>query len=226
MIYTQTQINREDNSASTAWDKFLPQYSKALQRPLVLNHTGELKYLVRNSIPMDYLFFWGHVQRGNEISSACLSQWYPASFTMYGKEFKTAEHWMMYNKALLFKDHQKAQEILDAETPREAKSLGREVQNFDFHKWTAAADKILILGNIEKFTQNPSLGNFLKGTLSRVLVEASPYDKIYGIGMKTTDPKVTDPYSWRGKNKLGFVLMQVRKILREGNCIDQKITLP
>lgn len=122
----------------------------------------------------------------------------------------------MYHKAILFNDIKIANKILKSESPREQKSLGRKVSNFDINRWNKKAKDVVETGNYCKFTQNNNLKKILLETYPKILVEASPYDKIWGIGLNETDAKRTRPENWPGTNWLGIVLTKVRnKILLE-----------
>jgi len=158
-----------------------------------------------------FLFFWGHQpKKKGLIDKSCCSQWYPSIFEVDGISYLTAEHWMMAKKAQLFKDDKIYQKILLAKTPGEAKKLGRQVSNFDPIAWDANKYEIVVTGNISKFSQNPALKEFLLNTKNRVLVEASPVDRIWGIGMGQDNPNSDRPPLWNGENLLGFALMEVR----------------
>ena len=158
-----------------------------------------------------YLLFWGHRPRRPEVvDKACLSQWYPATFTLNGVSYPSAEHYMMAEKARLFGDDAAEAAVLAATHPGAAKRAGREVRGFDEARWVAARFGIVVRGNVAKFGQNPALGEFLRGTGERVLVEASPVDRIWGIGLAAKDPAAQDPARWRGLNLLGFALMEAR----------------
>ena len=162
-----------------------------------------------------FVFFWGHsVPKDGSIGKTCFSQWYPASFEVDGVTYATAEHWMMAAKARLFNDSESLEHILVASTPAEAKALGRLVKNFDDVTWKANARRLVTDGNIAKFRQNQQLGDFLLATGNAVLVEASPRDCIWGIGLGQDNPKAQHPDTWRGQNLLGFALMDVREELR------------
>lgn len=134
--------------------------------------------------------------------------------------FNTTEHWMMARKALLYDDSISFQKIIDAQSPSEAKNLGRNVLNFDQTVWDQHKLEIVVKGNFLKFTQNKELQDFLLGTDDNILVEASPYDRIWGIGLDENSPNAKNPLEWRGLNLLGFALMEVREIIR--NKIGQK----
>lgn len=162
---------------------------------------------------LEFLFFWGHTVK-NEITKACFSQWFPFEFEENGIFYNTAEHYMMAGKAKLFNDQQVLEEILKAENPNEAKSLGRKVNNFDPKIWNEHKYEIVKQGNLLKFSQNEEFEKFLLSTNDKILVEASPYDKIWGIGMLETNPKAQNPSEWNGENLLGFALMEVRDELR------------
>ena len=130
-----------------------------------------------------------------------------------GIRYPTAEHWMMAGKARLFDDQATLQEILKTPDPKVAKALGRTVKNFDGAVWEANAPRLVTEGNVAKFGQNEDLRVFLRSTQKAVLVEASPYDKIWGIGLKATDERARHPDTWQGQNLLGFALMDVREEL-------------
>jgi ribA/ribD-fused uncharacterized protein len=163
-----------------------------------------------------YLFFWGHrPARDGSITSSCLSQWWPSPFTVGGVTFATAEHYMMWHKATLFGDTDIASRVLDVRHPNEAKTLGRTVKGFDEDRWVAARYDIVVAGSVAKFGQNPDLKAFLLGTGERVLVEASPLDRVWGIGLAADDPRASNPDQWQGLNLLGQALMEAREVLRK-----------
>jgi ribA/ribD-fused uncharacterized protein len=162
-----------------------------------------------------YLFFWGHQpQPDGSAGKGCFSQWWPAQFTVDGVTYPTAEHFMMTAKALLFGDAEVAARIPSAPHPSDAKKLGRQVRGFDEELWSARRFDLVVAGNVAKFSQNPELRQFLLGTGDRVLVEASPRDRIWGIGMSASNELATSPEHWRGLNLLGFALMEARQQLR------------
>jgi ribA/ribD-fused uncharacterized protein len=160
-----------------------------------------------------FVFFWGHQDTAD--SKACLSQWFPSPFTENEHTFATAEHYMMWRKAILFDDQRTAAKILAAGHPKQAKDLGRQVRNFDQATWEAQRTRIVVDGNTLKFSQHDDMRAFLLGTGDRVLVEASPLDRIWGIGLKEDDPRAEDPARWRGLNLLGFALGDVRNVLAD-----------
>jgi ribA/ribD-fused uncharacterized protein len=127
-----------------------------------------------------------------------------------GQRYPTAEHFMMAEKAALFGDQATRTMVLQAPNPGAAKALGRQVRGFDEATWLENRFSIVARANKAKFAQNPELSLFLKQTGTRVLVEASPIDRIWGIGLAQDDEKVNNPTLWRGLNLLGFALMQVR----------------
>ena len=162
-----------------------------------------------------FLFFWGHQpQRDGSIGAGCLSQWWPARFQVDGVDFATAEHYMMWSKAKLFGDDEIADQVLTVRHPSKAKALGRQVRGFDERRWVAERFEIVVAASVAKFGQHDDLGAFLRGTGDRVLVEASPHDRVWGIGMAASDPAAEDPSQWRGDNLLGFALMRAREILK------------
>ena len=136
---------------------------------------------------MDVIAFYGHrpAPDGPIGARACLSQWYAAPFEVDGITYPTAEHWLMHQKALAFGDSKSG--------------IRRSVAKY---------------GNLAKFTQHSALGRILLSTGDAVLVEASPRDRVWGVGLAFGDPRLSDPEQWRGLNLLGQALMAVRDELR------------
>jgi ribA/ribD-fused uncharacterized protein len=164
-----------------------------------------------------YLFFWGHKPLPNgEIGKSCFSQWWPAQFSVNEISYPTAEHFMMAEKARLFRDEDLRGQILIANSPKAAKQLGRQIKNFREEVWQEFRFQLVVEGNVAKFAQNVELGKFLLGTGDKVLVEASPVDRIWGIGLSAENELAMNAEQWRGLNLLGFALMEVRQRLREG----------
>ncbi|MEU0967939.1 NADAR family protein [Streptomyces sp. NPDC005917] len=162
-----------------------------------------------------YLHFWGHrPTRDGQLSASCLSQWWPSRFVVDGVEYATAEHWMMAGKARLFGDADAESRVLAAAHPAEAKKAGRLVRNFDEAIWERERLGIVVRGSVHKFAADSGPREFLLGTGDRVLVEASPMDRVWGIGLAATDEGAEDPARWRGLNLLGFALMEARERLR------------
>ena len=161
-----------------------------------------------------YLFFWGHTPKDPAVvDAACLSQWFPRAFFVEGVRYATAEHYMMAEKARLFGDAAALALVLESSTPAAAKGAGRAVQGYDDAAWGAARADAVVRGNVAKFSQHADLHAFLAGTGDHVLVEASPRDRIWGIGMGRSNPDAGDPARWRGRNLLGFALMEARERL-------------
>ena len=138
------------------------------------------------------------------------SQWFPCAFSVDGVTFNCAEQFMMHGKARLFGDPEVAQKILAAGHPRMHKALGRKVKGFDDAVWKRERLNIVKAGSRAKFTQNPELLAQLLATKGTVMVEASPYDRIWGIGLAATDPRALDRATWRGQNLLGQILTELR----------------
>lgn len=158
----------------------------------------------------ELLLFYGH-RVTKAVTETCLSQWYPCRFEVDGVTYTSAEQYMMAEKANLFGDEEIRAEILNTDDPRMCKALGRKVKNFDKAVWDKNKEDIVRNGNFEKFMQNDTLRNFLLSTGEKVLVEASPTDRVWGIGMGKNNPDALNPQKWRGQNLLGFTLMAVRK---------------
>lgn len=155
--------------------------------------------------------FWGHqAAKDGSVTASCFSQWWPARMVIEGDAYPTAEHWMMAGKARMFSDDKALAAILAAGSPKQAKALGREVRGFDAARWDDAKREIVMSGNLAKFSQHKELGQFLLSTGNKVIVEASPVDRVWGIGLAADDQRAENPLQWRGENLLGFVLMDVR----------------
>lgn len=179
--------------------------------------TGLTKRVARGE-RVRFLHFWGHRPLPDgRIGPSCLSQWWPAPFTVDGTVFGTAEHYMMWRKAVLFDDREVAGQILAARQPSQAKALGRQVHGFDGQIWQEHRFQIVVAGSVAKFGQHPQLAGYLLGTGDRVLVEASPVDRVWGIGLAAADERANRPAQWRGLNLLGFALMRARAQLRGGD---------
>ena len=179
-----------------------------------MKHNYSLQWLlekVEKGEKVKYLFFWGHTPSNDgTVTKSCFSQWWGSAFEVGGVRYATAEHWMMAKKAELFGDKEMIQKIILAKSPAEAKKLGRKVKNFDPKIWGENCFDIVCEGNYHKFSQHPDLNEFLLNTNQRVLVEASPVDKIWGIGMAQDNAHIENPRLWKGSNLLGFALMEVR----------------
>ena len=150
------------------------------------------------------------------------SQWHPAKIIAYDiplfknqeVAFYNTEQYMMYMKAATFKDKKMMLKIVKEKDPKKVKRLGRQVKNFDCQIWDSVKEEIVFNGNLLKFSQNPHLKNKLLETGDKILVEASPYDRIWGIGMAKNNKNILDSSKWRGKNLLGKALMKVRNCLK------------
>ncbi|MDK2594002.1 MULTISPECIES: NADAR family protein [Pseudoalteromonas] len=175
----------------------------------------KLADFVNQGNKVEYVFFWGHQEKSGKVSKSCFSQWYESTFQEDGNEFLTAEHYMMYHKAKLFGDHDACEKVLCAHSPAKAKAIGREVLGFEQNLWDEKRFEIVVNANLAKFSQNAGLEAFLLNTGNRVIVEASPVDKIWGIGLAQDNPACENPNSWKGLNLLGFALMEVRARLAD-----------
>jgi hypothetical protein len=171
----------------------------------------QLLSVIRDGGQPRYLLFWGHQPPpAGGVGNGCLSQWRPAAFTVDGVRYPSAEHYMMAAKARLSGDTEAAAKILAAPHPGAAKALGRQVRGFAEQRWAEHRFDVVVAGNMAKFGQHPQLRDFLAGTGSRVLAEASPRDRVWGIGLAAGDERAGSPERWQGLNLLGFALMEVR----------------
>ncbi len=153
-----------------------------------------------------FTFFW----------SGPFSQWQPSTLVIDGMTYGCAEQYMMAEKARLFDDPTREELIMMTNSPAQQKALGRQVRGFVKAKWEDVARDVVYRGSYAKYAQNEWLKEKLLETGKRTLVEASPEDRIWGIGLKKTDPRAKKRSTWRGLNWLGEVLSQVRDELAEG----------
>lgn len=165
---------------------------------------------------LSYVFFFRpYVSADGKITESCLCQWWQQPFTIDGITYCCAEQWMMTSKARLFLNNKALEtKILKTKDPKAVKALGREVRNFDKNTWNENKVEIVKRGNIAKFSQNPDLKEYLLSTGNKVLVEASPYDDIWGVKLAARDKAILNPNNWIGENLLGFILMEVRDLLK------------
>lgn len=164
----------------------------------------------------EFCLFWGHQpSKDGSITKSCLSQWWMEDFYTMVDSYLYMEQYMMAGKAQLFGDEERRKEILACSDPKQIKALGRKVRGFDQVVWDKFKYAIVLNGNWCKFSQNRELREFLLSTGDSVLVEASPYDRIWGIQLSADTPEAQNPFRWRGENLLGFALMEVRDELRK-----------
>ncbi len=157
-----------------------------------------------------FTFFWR--------SGSPFSNWHPSVFTVAGIRYNCTEQYMMHQKAVLFGDAAMAEKILQTDSPKEQKAFGRKVHDFDKDTWEANCKQIVYDGSRAKFTQNEDLLATLLATEGTTLVEASPRDRIWGIGLSENNPKAQSRDTWRGKNWLGEVLTKLRENLVSENA--------
>jgi hypothetical protein len=151
-----------------------------------------------------YVFFWG-----SEFSN-----WFECRFKYKNLNFYNSEQAFMWEKAVFFGDMTIAAQVLKTPNPRDNKALGRKIKGFDAGKWLIDGYPYMIAVNMAKFSQNSRLKAILLSTGDKIIVEASPYDTIWGIGLHWEDDKVLDEKNWRGMNLLGKALMEIREKLR------------
>ncbi len=156
-----------------------------------------------------YIFFYGSV----------FSQWAMIDIEIDGMVFNCNEQFMMYKKAELFDDGFALEHIMNSNNPAVQKSWGRRVKNFDKKEWEKIAQDVVLSANWAKFTQHKDLRKQLIDSGDKIIVEASPTDCVWGIGMSCDDPGITDPKNWRGTNWLGAAIMEVRNALQQ---LDKK----
>lgn len=177
------------------------------QRHDSMSHQDACPKMSSMLVTDDYVLFWR--------PPAPFSQWTRSIFQVDRTVYSSAEQFMMAEKARLFGDHEICARILATDSPRRQKALGQQVRGFDAQAWFLNRERIVERGNLAKFGQDEALKRMLLATGHRTLVEASPMDCIWGIGLAPEDPRALDPKSWRGQNLLGVVLERVRRQLGE-----------
>lgn len=153
------------------------------------------------------VLFWGNKDT--------YSNWHPAAFVINGVRYENVEKYMMAEKARTFGDVEAEQAIMNTADPKVIKAIGRTVAGYDEATWAARRENVVFQACLAKFSQNPPLRHELLATGDRTLVEASPFDQIWGIGLGPDNPLALDLTKWHGQNLLGKALMRVREALRQ-----------
>nr|XP_022314283.1 uncharacterized protein LOC111118883 isoform X2 [Crassostrea virginica] len=148
-----------------------------------------------------YEYFWR--------ASSPFSQWYPCEFDIDGRTFNCAEQYMIYQKAVLMEDDEKAEIIMALDNPQEMKELGKQMKDIDSAVWNDRCQEVV------EFSQNEELKQKLFSTYPRTLVVANQNDKFWGIGLNRKDRRAWNKRTWKGKNRLGEILTNVRDKLME-----------
>ena len=151
----------------------------------------------------DYVLFWG----------GYFSNWYPSEFTVEGMTFNCGEQYMMYKKAMTFGDEESAQKVMNTSDPSTQKKIGRQVKGYDNDVWAEVRYETVKVGLVEKFKQNPKLKQYLLDNKDKVIVEASPYDIVWGIGYHENDENVFNEMENWGENLLGKMIMEIAQEL-------------
>jgi ribA/ribD-fused uncharacterized protein len=160
-----------------------------------------------------YVFFWSHrPEADGRLTAACLSQWWPCAFTLDGVAYASSKPRTARPSFFTIAGS------CVARIAAMVKKLGRAVRGFDEARWRSTCFDLVTRGNVAKFSQDPALGEFLLGTGDAVLAEASPTDRVWGIGLAAVDERAADPLRWEGENLLGFALMRARQALRSGSA--------
>ncbi len=143
-----------------------------------------------------------------------LSNWYLSDFSVDGIRYSSMEQYMMYQKAVLFKDMEIAEQILATDNVGKIKALGRAVKNYEEMLWNGMRQIIVYRGLLQKFDESAALKDKLLATRNSILAECAVQDKIWGTGLSMKDERRLDLKEWQGQNLLGFSLMYVRTVLR------------
>ena len=178
---------------------------------------GNIDKLIINGQKYDAVFF--HLP---EDPDGYLSNWYPASFTIDGITFSSTEQYIMYRKCTLFGDNTSATAILDTDDPAQHQAIGRNASGFNGAVWDGMKQVLAFRGLMAKFSQNEALKTRLLTTGDAYLVECAHGDVIWACGIRLNEDERFDMSKWRGKNILGFTLMEVREALRNGISVDDE----
>lgn len=166
-----------------------------------------------NGEHLEFIFFSEHQKTANGIiTKNCLSSWYQSSFEMNNMIYQCAEQYIMAEKAKLFDDEESLDKILKAIHPNQMKIIGKEIKNFDEQIWNKNKINIVKIANLAKFSQNTKLKRYLLLTGEKILVKTNSHDTVWGIGLSKKNSLIRDPDNWKGKNLLGFILMDIREI--------------
>ena len=211
--YPKDKAWRKALQSCSDWIKKNPDYDMSIIFAVLDDRILELGLETMKALgiaePADdgkFVFFWKLGYKNEEFSN-----WYPKDFIIEGIKYNCVEQYMMAKKAILFGDIDIYQKIMASADPGECKNIGNLVSNFDPSTWDSCKREIVFNANYAKFTQNPDLMSKLKDTGDAVLAEASPLDKIWGIGMTADDPDARYPDKWKGENILGSILMELRQ---------------
>jgi ribA/ribD-fused uncharacterized protein len=202
-LHPEIELVRQDVQKSLNEEVVVSQITIMSPTPEVPELTEAERFPGMKEYEKNYFFYGG-----------VFSQWWPSEFTIDGVTYTHAEQYMMAEKARMFKDDEAFKRIMGTISPRKQKLYGRSVEGFNKAQWDHAATDIVYLGNKAKFTQNPDLLKELMATDGMLLVEASPTDTIWGIGLAEGSPGIEDRYNWRGTNWLGLVLTKLREDLK------------
>jgi len=159
---------------------------------------------------MDNIYFWKVLE-----NNGFLSNWWICEIDYDGRKFISSEQLFMYLKAKLFNDDEVAEKIMQTSRQNEIKALGREVKNFDETIWNKHKYELMFIANKAKFRFDYQITDMLLETGDAKLVEASPVDRIWGIGLDAKTAKNIPEANWPGQNLLGQVLMDLRDLLRK-----------
>jgi ribA/ribD-fused uncharacterized protein len=168
--------------------------------------------------PTHYIYYRRH----------CFNNWHYSNFVFEGIQFDCSEQYLMWAKAIFFGDTETAVLILAAQCPLEAKERGDKIKGVDESIWSRECVSLAVMGLCAKFSQNPRMKKELLDTQSKIIVEANPHDRIWGVGLEEHDDKIWDKDQWLGENRQGIALMQTRDILRlidTANYFKSKINL-
>ena len=168
-------------------------------------HTLEKEIYRGHTMTDKFVFFYG----------GPFSQWSRCKFTIGEMQFNCSEQYMMFQKASLFGNKSLAEKIIKSKDPSEQKQFGKQVKGLIPEQWDRISKGVVYIGNYAKFTQNEEYKEALLETGNKTIVEASPYDPLWGIGLGEYDPRALDPGQWQGKNWLGLVLMKVREQIND-----------
>lgn len=141
------------------------------------------------------------------------SNFYISPFKIGKLKYNCTEQYFQHKKAMFFEDHKTAGKIMKTQSPAQQKKLGRRVKGYDELRWMQVRKQTMESGCMAKFTQNQPEKEKLLATGDSLMVECSPTDKIWGIGLGLKDHRAKNPKNWVGQNLMGKVLENVRELI-------------
>ena len=150
-----------------------------------------------------------------------LSNWYPSDIAVDGKRFSSTEQYIMYKKCMILGDEAAAKQVMATDDPEQQQAIGRSARNYHNTVWDGICQVVAMRGLLAKFSQHDDLRRKLLETGDAYLVECARSDHRWACGIGLYDDDRRDIDRWKGKNILGFALMEVRQALINIQIIEE-----